>query len=223
MVARKPKKRSRRSRPKTRGNVTPDERARHLKRMRAWIPRIRSELGDLLRRHEIFCSLRDIFNTNPETRDPPLLVDWMVQNHVEAVSVGVRRLCDHGSNRFEVESLGRLLWELLEHPGNYHVGGGKPAFTRRTIRSDLRQLEDAAARIERFVNKRVAHAAPRKEFRRFPTYGQLGKALDELDRIATRYALLLTGDERRTCKRVIQTNWKRVLWQAWLDDPRHPL
>lgn len=208
-----------------------------LRRWRGWILRVKSEIGDLIGRREIFVGVRAILRLNPEVGDPNLFVNWMMQNYVEASTVGVRRLCD---TRPDVESLSHLLRQLLQYPDVLNLrahtrlyparrrsdaqatferiaGTGRTTLSSRAIRRDLRQLEDAAERIQRFVNKKVAHAAPSQDIRRSPTYGELGRMLETLDELAVKYLVLLTADGYATCAPVRQRDWRRVLLRPWLE------
>jgi hypothetical protein len=236
MGAKKPKRRKRPKQP-IHGLSLKDE-AKCLRRWRVWIRRIKSEVGDLLGRREIFIGIRNVLQLNRDIGEPRALVCWMMQNYVEATTIGVRRLCD---TRDDVESLSRLLRELLQYPGVLSLasharlyparhrerarasfqsiaGHGRVTLSERSLRRDLRRLEDSATRIQRFVNKRVAHAAPRHELRRGPTYGQLSVSLRTLDEITVKYLVLLTGDGYSTCAPVRQYDWRRVLLQPWLEE-----
>jgi hypothetical protein len=208
-----------------------------LLRWRRWILRLKSEVGDLLGRREIFVGVRAILQLNPEVGDPNSFINWMIRNYVEATTVGVRRLCDA---RDDVESLSHLLRQLLQHPdvltlaahsklyparrradaqGTFErlAGIGRTTLSPQSIRGDLRRLEDTAARIQRFVNKKIAHAAPTRDIRRGPTYGELGRALEMLDEITVKYLVLLTANGYSTCARVRARDWRKVLLVPWLD------
>lgn len=230
---------TRRKRPKTQiTNLSAAAKKALLRRWRTWVLRIKSEVGDLVQRREIFSGLRAILEVNPAIGKPNALLHWMMQNYVEAATIGVRRLCDH---RDDVESLSHLLRQLLQHPGVLNAeaherlyparsrkyaqqtfelcaGVGRKELSSRTLRRDLRQLEDSAARIQRFVNKKVAHAAPRRQIRKGPTFGQLGAAITLLDEVTVKYATLLTGTGWSSCAPVRQYEWRMVLLRAWLTE-----
>lgn len=227
----------RRKRPrKTVIGLSAAEQKKLLQRWKKWVLRIKSEVGDLVQRREIFVGLRSVLQMKPDLGRPGALLRWMMQNYIEAATIGVRRLCDQ---RDDVESLSRLLRQLLQYPGVLNLtaherlhpsdarqyarqtfelcaGKGRSELSSRALRQDLRRIEDSAHRIQRFVNKKVAHAAPGRQLRRAPTFAQLSAAIKLLDEVTVRYAALLTGTEWASCAPVRQYDWRIVLLHPWL-------
>ncbi|HEX3694296.1 MAG TPA: hypothetical protein VH374_02810 [Polyangia bacterium] len=203
--------------------------------------RITEEIADLLVRQELFCGMRDIINANDATTKPNFLVEWMMRNHTDAISVGIRRLCDLGriSKRVDVVSLGRLLAEMIQYPhsitrrahhsryknssdrANYtfdRIVGKKHRFAPAAMFwADLRKLGLTSSRIRRLVDKRIAHATPTRAIRKYPTYGQISAALELLDSLACKYNILLTASYFDTCKPVLVQNWKNPLHVPWIE------
>jgi len=226
--------------PAPRTPLTAIERQRLVRKWRSWMKRIMNETGDLLVRQELFRGMRDVVNENEDTKDPGILVDWMMRNYAEAVSVGIRRLCDVGrvKKKIDVVSLGRLLFELSHHPRlvtramhrrlyrkEQHladptfddiVGRGRQFAPTIMFRSDLQKLRLVSSRIHRFVDKRIAHATPPRTLRKNPTYGQISASLDVIDRLACKYNGLLTSTFFSTAKPVLVEDWKRPLRIAWM-------
>src|SRR5438046_1815333 len=105
-----------------------------------------------------------------------------------AVVMTVRGFVDQ---RPDVQSLWRMLYEVLEHPGVINrrahcalyrgtaaqaldmgnttfdniAGDGAAVLSQRDIKKDIGVLEDASAQVRVFANKRVAHRAPARELR----------------------------------------------------------
>jgi len=231
------KKTPRRKRPRAiRTGLSLVEQRACLRVWRRWIIRIKAEVGDLLGRREIFVGVRAMLERNPEIGKPDGFLRWTLSNYVEAITVGIRRLCD---TRDDVVSLSRLLRQILEAPealtlrsyellypahvreharGAFEGLAGRRGLTlsSRKVRGDLRRLENVAAKIQRYVNKRVAHAAPLGELRRGPTHRQIGEALAVLDEITVKYLVLLTADGYQTCAPVRAYDWRRVLLRPWV-------
>lgn len=230
-----------RRRPKSIKPLVHTDAARQLRAWQKTVRRVRREIGGLLHRHELFLSMREIVNNDADTRTPGTFAAWMMANYVDAVCVGIRRIGDLTDGKHKVISLGRLLYTLLEHPGiltrewhrglyprsirdagddtfDHHVGVGKEVLGERAIRQDFARVEKATARVQKFVNKRLAHAAALRELRTYPTYGEIGRALRVLDEVTAKYSMLLTADGFSTFRPEIQTNWRRVFHRPWLTE-----
>lgn len=78
-------------------------------------------------------------------------------------------------------------------------------------------IENASARIRRFVNKRVAHLTGQGQLRRLPNFNELDSALDTIDRILCKYNLLLRAVGMSSTKATRQYEWTDVLTSAWID------
>lgn len=226
----------------TRTDLSKREQTALRRKWRRWSRELVRDVGDLLWSRQLFDDLNEIGRHNPAIGKPPAFLDWIRANYAAAVSVGVRRLID--TDRRSI-SLGRLLFELIEHPGTitraYHVslypihlheaaersfdnlaGGGRRFVAERDVRSDLRRIENAAQRVYRLVNKRIAHKARPGALRRLPTYDELHRSLDMLDRLTVKYHVLLTAEGYSTCYATPQFTWTDVLAHPWLT-PGHPM
>ena len=202
-------------------------------------------MTDLLGRREIFWDLQEVAKENPVILRPGAFFDWMCRNYIAAISVGIRSFVDQHKGS---HSLWRLLYEILEHPCSLdretharmyratpmgidfgrtcfnNVSGGAPHILQRTIRSDLRQLEDASERVRRFVNKRIAHRTNPGEMRRLPKFDEVDAALDKIDKLLAKYNFLLTAQGIESFQATRQYNWQEVLWEPWIpkDSKLHP-
>lgn len=209
-----------------------------LRRWRSWLPQMFRDLSDMLGKREIFYDLQEVAKENPKVLSPGDFFDWMCTNYVTAITVGIRGFMDQSTG---VHSLWRLLYEIIERPRiisrrahvtlyrgtpkdfdmgnltfNNVVGPKRQYLTQRMIRSDMKELEDASERVRRFVNKRVAHRTPAGKIRRLPTFNEIDKALDSLDRIFCKYKLLLVASGVTTVRATRQHDWREVLWEPWI-------
>lgn len=194
-------------------------------------------MTDLLAKREIFWDLQNIAKKNPKILNPAAFFHWLSTNYIIAMTMGARRFVDQSKNS---HSLWRMLFEILEHPGaisrrshtsfyrNTPPGFGNTSFTnvaytkgrylpQQRVKSDLRTIENASARIRRFVNKRVAHLAAEGQLRRAPNFNELDSALDTIDRILCKYNLLLRGQGMTSAKATRQYDWTEVLTTAWIE------
>jgi hypothetical protein len=198
---------------------------------------MRRDLSELFAKQEIFWDLQEVAKENKNVLAPGAFFDWMCQNHVVAVSVGIRSFVDQ---RIDSRSLWRMLYEILEHrdsitrdfhvqmyaraPGLEYghrtfdnvVGRGRTTLRERDIRSDLRRIENASERVRRFVNKRIAHRTAPGEMRRLPKFNELDAALTALDEVLCKYNLLLTAQGMDTVKATRQYSWQDVLHAPWV-------
>ncbi len=196
------------------------------------------DLSDMFHKREIFSELREVVKENPKILAPGDFFDWMCTNYVDSITVGIRGFMDQSTG---VHSLWRLLYEILERPRvisrrahislyrgtpkdfdmanltfNNVVGPKRQYLTQQMIRSDIKELEDASERVRRFVNKRVAHRTPTGKIRRLPTFNEIDRALDSLDRIFCKYNLLLVASGITSVHAEPQQDWREVLWQPWI-------
>jgi hypothetical protein len=210
------------------------------RRWRGWIASMSLDLSDLHSKREIFWELQEIAKVNSKILKPGAFFDWMCRNYITAMSIGIRSFTDY---RSDVHSLGRMLFEILENPKvisrrshvalykgvptnfdmgnttfNNIVGGKRQYLSQKSVRSDLRKIEDASENVKKFVNKRIAHRAPPGQLRRNPTFDELDNALDVIDEIFCKYRLLLKAESASSSKATRQYNWTEVLWEPWVKE-----
>jgi hypothetical protein len=199
---------------------------------------MKADLTDLLGKREIFWELQEVAKANPAILTPGSFFDWMCRNYIAAASVGLRSFLDRSRDS---HSLWRMLYEALENPGvinrEFHVrmyrttpsglemgnltfdavaGKRTRTLSQRAIRRDLRSLEDAGERIQRFVNKRIAHRTSPGQIRRLPKFNELDAAMNKVDEIFCKYNLLLTAQGLTTAHATRQYLWQEVLWEPWI-------
>jgi hypothetical protein len=197
-----------------------------------------NELADLHGKREIFWELQEIAKENPDFRNPGAFFDWMCRNYIVAMAIGIRSFVDY---RKDVHSLGRILYELLENPKaitrkshvalyrgmstdfdfgnstfNSIVGRDKGYLLERSVRSDLKKIEDASYKVRKYANKRIAHRAPPGQLRKNPTFNELDSALDEIDKVFCKYRCLLLAECADSSKATRQYNWMSVLYEPWI-------
>ena len=198
------------------------------------------DISHLLGRREMFWELQEITKENPNILKHGAFFDWMCTNYVAAVAMNVRAFIDH---RNDVQSLWRVLFEILKNPGvisrrahcalyrgtsagrdldmgnrtfNNVVGKGRNALRQGQIKKDLHLLEDSCERVQKFVNKRIAHRTPESELRRLPIFNELDDAMNTIDQLFCKYNLLLTASGMSSAFSTRQYNWKEALYEPWI-------
>jgi len=227
----------RRKRPKS-FNTSAGDHARLRRRWRRWLPVLESDISHLLGKKEIFWDLQKVAKENRDVLSA--FFEWMCSNYIIAAAIEIRALADR---RNDVHSLWRMLYEILEHPGvinrrghsalypdspparefnmadhTFDLVAGKRSLVlrQRDIRADLRELEDVSERVYTFVNKRLAHRAPKGELRRLPRFNEVDHAMATIDRIFCKYNLLLTAKGMSSTFATRQDNWMAVLYDPWI-------
>ena len=210
------------------------------KRWQHWLPRMSTDLSQLLGKREIFWELQDVVKENPQILENDTFFDWMCTNYIAAASIGVRSFTDQSKDS---HSLWRMLYEILEHPRiinritykklyrsapksqyfdmadsafNNLVGMEKSYLSQKDVRRDLRILEDASERVRKFTNKRVAHRTPLGEIKRLPTFDELDQSMDTIDKIFCKYNNLLAASGMSSTFATRQYDWKESLHEPWV-------
>ena len=197
-----------------------------------------NDLSDLFRKQEIFWQLQEVAKNNPAILKNGAFFEWMCNNYVVAFAVRLRTFVDQSKNS---HSLWRILFEVLENRGAINVtthsnlyrntpygtdfgrrcfsnvvGATSTVLSQRTIRSDLRALEDASNRLRRFVNKRIAHRNTPGAIRRLPTFNEVDETLAVIDKLFCKYQFLLSASGMESCRATAQDDWRHVLWTPWI-------
>ena len=179
-------------------------------------------------------------NENIEHRD--WVRTWLSAQYVTSQAMGVRRQVDR---RSDVISIGSVLLELEENSSvlsrdryfeicgpvdgrhqesvthrNFDAwaGAGGDVVAPAIVASKRAGLNDAAARVREYVNKRIAHW-DRKDPQTF-TFGDLDAALDKLGSTLQELELLLRGVSLIRVEPYVQTAWQWAFAVPWLDDQK---
>jgi len=229
-----PKRRKTRPKP-----VTIPSAAKRTVIYRRWLRRwklLRRDITSIAFHRYLYREVTAIVDANPAVKVPSAFFDWMRLAYVTDMSSVVRRITDH---RKDVISLGRLMEEIALHPGvlsrrrflDRYTGGlrhrigqgdfarfarpGADAIDPRVVWGHRRELLTAARRLRTFVNKHVAHRS-RYPMRHLPTYDELDRCVDLLERLAKDYSLLLEAVGLARVVPVVQYDWKKPFRTAWL-------
>jgi hypothetical protein len=225
--------------------MTSLEKARTRRKWRRWLEIISADLGRLLTSYDIFLAVQGAFRKNESIRRPTLVYRWITGNFAARVSIGVRRLIDRDRRTISLYrliqdiserpdtitrqyfvaryALGSAIDERADEVelGNrdydQFAGRGRNEPAQRGLSRDTKRLRRDTDRIATFVDKWIAHHDADQRRFSVPTYAHVGEALADIDEICCRYALLLTGAGRTTCKPVLPFDWKEPLRHPWIE------
>ena len=203
-----------------------------------WLKIIGRDLGNLLISKDIFDEIRRLAGFNKQIMSPSLFYNWLVNNYIHSITIGIRRLNDCNEKSI---SLYRLIEDISENRGAitryYYVsryckwmrekGIADSHFDKFSNKNDnligVHKLEGDKIRLKKdadcirvFVNKWVAHCDIRRKRFRVPTYKDVDNTLINIDKLFCKYHMLLTRAGMNTCKPSLLLGWKEPLRCAWI-------
>lgn len=209
------------------------------RKWRRWLERIGDDVGWLLTSHDIFEEIIKILKFNKNIQAPALLHRWMTDNYAARISLGIRRLSDHDKRAI---SLYRLIKEIGDNPDaltrNWFISKypktmrqmkladsdfanfankGEIKVSMTKLKRDMKRLEKDTNRIRKFANKWIAHCDINRTSLQVPTYQDVSRALNDVDKLFCKYFLLLTRGGLNTRKPVLQYDWKEPLRHPWIE------
>ncbi len=218
--------------------MTSKEKVYLRRKWKRWLDKIGHDLGNLLISKDIHAEIRRIAGFNKQIRSPLLFYNWLVNNYVDSITIGVRRLSDHDRRSI---SLYRLIEDISENreaiTRHYYVSqypkemqnDGSADYDYNNfankkenqisgykLKIDMGRLKKNAGRIIIFANKWVGHCDLRRKRFRVPTHKDVNNTLRNIDGLFCRYLMLLTQGGMTTRKPVLQYDWKEPLRHAWL-------
>lgn len=213
-------------------------------RLVQWLEIIFQDVQDLLLDDHLFWELQSIVRTNPRFAEASgLFTQWIASSFIQATAVGVRRQAKADGDsvslkRFlcEVRSYPSLVsrdhcmslysdvqpWviEVVQEDFNRLAGQGSHCLPDTLLDGQLRQLDQAVAGIEHYVDRRIAHYDQRGLAHPTPTFTDLSGALKTLESIVILYWRWLKCEDLDTMLPKVQHDyeWKDIFRFAW--DPQ---
>lgn len=199
------------------------------------------EAQELAVSHHIFKRVKDIIVKNPTAKQPSSFHSWFNRVYGAAAVITVRRLMGQGANEISFRRLlddikrnsrlisverhvgmwveiygrksrivdaGRCDFECVCGKGNTHLQG-------RDVKNDTAELERLTTRIVELATDKIAHHLDR-EPATLPTYGDIGKAIDCLEKLIQKYGVLLNGNSTVSLLPTWQYDWTDIFRTAWL-------
>jgi hypothetical protein len=168
-----------------------------------WWRLLRGDITSIALHRYIYREVTAMIDAKPSVKVPSAFFDWMRLAYVTDMSSAIRRLSDHRR-----DAIGHRDFERFARPG-------ADAVDPRVVWRHRQQLLSAERRLRIFVNKHVAHRS-RYPMRHLPTYDELDRCVDLLERLAKDYCLLLEAEGLARVVPVVQYDWKKPFRTAWL-------
>lgn len=204
-----------------------------------WLRRAYDDVVVLHDHQSSWDELVDAVEGNAGIPSPNHVMDFIRELYGIVIAVGIRRQADKGD---DVANLRRLIDDIARHPEavtrdwfvtkypsflidvghqtfDDFAGPGKPHVSPEVIRKDLATLGSVAAKVTRYVNKHLAHAAD-DSTGTIPTYQDLRTGLTTLDQLLKRYYLLVDGGGLMSSTPTKQFNFLLPLIVPWAPNDR---
>jgi hypothetical protein len=199
-----------------------------------WLQEIKAEVGDFLADRTVWRGITTMISDNPDIEEAPFIHNWITQQAISTIALGVRRQADRAT---DVISLRRLLDEMIRYPDvitrdshaaicapekdygfDKWAGEDGDHLDPTRLNERLQRLIDAASEVKRFVDKRLAHTVEMANKPTF-TFGQLNAALDEISALVIDLDYLLNCVGLVSAEPTIQNPWQRAFNVAWGPPP----
>jgi len=215
------------------------QRAVAYRRWLRWWRLLFDDIKTIAHHRHLYREVTAMIEANPALHVPSVFYDWMRLAYVTGQASAIRRLIDWDKRTV---ALIRLMEEIASHPdvisrrrfvglyrghlparyGHLHferfAGPGADRIDRRLVRAHRRELITAQRRLRTFVNKHVAHR-DRRQMRRLPTYAELDRCVDLLERFGKEYSLILRA-EGTSVVPMIMGDWKKPFRVPWIVEKR---
>lgn len=207
---------------------------------RRWLCRIEKELIVLAQSRAIYSEVVEMVGSNPAINRGNRFYDWISGNFVEAFLMGVRRQLDRDKNSV---SLMKLLQDIrqqscllnqefhstLYQPEMTHLAQatfekaiGTPAthLPMAMVVEDIDALEEISALHKTYIDRHVAHSDRRQTGVAMATYGDLYGAGETMEKLFSKYYLLLCGADYRSLLPVVEYDWKAIFRVPWIAEAK---
>ncbi len=201
-----------------------------------WLEVIKQQTYAVMERRHIYKETTRVLSANPALPKTSAFYTWLHTSYADSVVMTVRRQIKSGAQSIslvrlleeievDAKELSRTRWRalyegtVLEGFADRHfddlAGKHSEHVRAELVHADCERFKSAVGSIETWADKRIAHF-DRGDPPQAPTFDDLDRALDSLDKLLRKYYLLVTGDAIAFTTPVIQHNWKKVFELAWL-------
>jgi hypothetical protein len=209
------------------------------KKWKIWIDKIGHDLGDLLISQDVLKEVSQIVASNKRIQSPLFFFNWIRNNYVDSIVVGLGRLNDRDPRTI---SFHNLIKEIVSNPEvitrDYFVSrypkwmqeagiandefkkfaeNGEQLLSKDKLLADLKLLDDEMKQIKVFRDKWVAHLDQTRTMNQLPTFKDVEHALELLDKIFHKYYMLIDGAGMSTAKPALAFDWKEPLRYPWIE------
>ncbi len=209
-----------------------------IEQWRREMERITNDVTDTIESQFIFKRLAEIVAANPKINTNNLFLDHLTANFGASMILGIARQVDE---RTEVVSLLKLLkdirdnskavtrdWfaaqyepklprQIGERDFAQHFGSGSE-LDAAMVEKDIKDLESATAKIEKFRHTRIAHKNADDRLVIDLNFAEVEAALNVVEKLVIRYQLLLNQSGYTELMPTITYNWESVFRTPWIED-----
>lgn len=204
-----------------------------------WLAVIKLQIQDLVMTKHTFHEVQKMIRENETLQTSNSFYKYLTITYVSHVVMGVRRQIKHDPQSVSfvqlleelaatpqvltrsyytglyvgsgVEDLADGDFNRFAEPGAAHIDAG-------LVLTDMAELKDVTAKCEDFADKRLAHH-DKRDPKQLPTYNDIDAAIDLLDQLYCRYALMLEAQAPDTLLPTWQYDWKEIFRTPWLPSP----
>ena len=219
--------------------MTEQEKDELRQKWKEWIDKTCHDLGDLLISQDILKEVSQIVASNEQIESSPFFFNWIQDNYVDSVVIGIGRLNDHDNRAI---SLYNLIKEVIENPEvitrDYFVSRyeewlqekgmadrdfnnfaevNENFISKKKLQPDLMFLDDKTKLIKGFRNQWVAHLDRNRPLKQLATHNDVENSLSALDGIFRKYYMLIDGGGMSTAKPSLVFDWKESLRYPWIE------
>ena len=175
---------------------------------------IRKEIVELCHSRQIFLSVQDIIDKNTQIQIPSAFWDYLRSTYVAYAVSAVRRLVKLQRDSISFEG---LLKDMIASPSDCKQFQGPSGITLNPteIQKDIDELSSTSDLIENFADKIVSHL-DRKPLLTNPTFDELHKSIDLVEKLGCKYLLILTGASSDSMTSVILDDWQAIFRYPWI-------
>jgi len=201
-----------------------------------WLDVIEWNVQSLVLYKHMFWEIQGIISANPNVQLNSAFHRYMGDTYVAFAAMGVRRQLKIDSQSI---SMARLLCELGNDPKritlDYYLGlqpdsrfhplikstfrqyceGNQNHISSKKVQRDLLRLKSISRDVEDFADRRIAHSDSR-EPKRSPQFSDLNESIDKLNKLYSKYYLLLTGNSISSLMPTFQYDWKAIFKVPWI-------
>jgi len=207
-----------------------------LKKWKADLERIKTEVLDLHRNRKICRKVDEVVSANPRIKANPLL-RWMAEGYAASACLAVRRLLDADPRSV---SLATLIDDIRKNPGaitrehfvaaypdwmqrhghadrafDQFAGEGGAIVDPEILKRKLAETRERCQQIRDYVNKFVAHTH-RTKTDRVPTFKKLHEAVDFVGALFNELHVLIDGSVFACLEPEPQYNWRWIFEEPWV-------
>lgn len=206
-----------------------------LKKWIRWLVVIHDDVQRLLVNQNIFWEVQEIIKNNKRLHKPSSFYQYLGDTYISYATIGIRRQLKIDKTSI---SFARLLTDISQHPSTLSRSYYKSLFKGSVVedladeefdrysekgahisvamvKSDFTTLKSVSAKVEDFVDKRIAHHDKRRP-KVLPKFHEVDTCIATLDTLYVKYHLIFHAASVDTLMPPYQYDWKEVFYEPWL-------